>query len=777
MRNETYMKNLGESRVWKGIQKDSGDFKNISSTQAGQQLILKESLHVFELVKDWIYNGSAKTYRSELVDYFKNDDDFLLQKIAETYLFLAGSIYNSLDRLGNKSNPKTRHRKITTISKKILPDLDFNQVWRFTEVLIESSDYFSTENFVISGKKKYNTSIRYTCSLSDVILEQISNQAIKSFYPLPMRTAPIDWHIDEDGNIKGGYETFQYELVRANPVIKDYSIFSQEVFDSINYIQSTPWKINKEVVKAIEKDLEMPKKEDYVKESFPSSEGAKWDVDLKLEHNLTRKQVFDIEQARKEYREKVELYNAEMKDFESAVGKYRNVKMALQIANEFKDEVIYFPHSFDFRGRVYPIPVGLNPQGSDAIKAMLVYANTKNWTVEGMDWNFAYLASLYGDDKLPFIERRNRGIELINADYKDADEPYQFLSHQLELQKWTLDETYNPNTRIHLDACNSGSQFTSAITGDYEGCVATNVIPIYDEEGNQIRQDAYLLVADKATKLTEDKIESSESKDDRKLYNFFKELLVENGRKICKVPVMVSNYGGTTGGRADILWNIFRDLGVERKWISRKNAQLFAKIIGSSIYGVLSGGKAFEYYIQQMNNLIAKSGKSVKWVTQDGFYVRHVKNKEMKSRQISCMLPGARRKTTLAKRVYSDKLSPAKMKAAISPNYIHSLDAELLRRVALSMKKSGIKDSDWIHDSFGCHPNDANLMMDITKDEFYNLVNREPLKDLDRQLRAQVKDTKANKKELERIKMPDLGGFKVKEGDLNVLYNSEWFFS
>ncbi len=60
------------------------------------------------------------------------------------------------------------------------------------------------------------------------------------------------------------------------------------------------------------------------------------------------------------------------------------------------------------------------------------------------------------------------------------------------------------------------------------------------------------------------------------------------------------------------------------------------------------------------------------------------------------------------------------MKSAISPNFIHSLDAELLRRVALKMRDAGVVDSDWIHDSFGSHPNDVDLMLMITKKNLLN---------------------------------------------------------
>ena len=62
------------------------------------------------------------------------------------------------------------------------------------------------------------------------------------------------------------------------------------------------------------------------------------------------------------------------------MGKYRAVKMSIEIAKNYTDKIIYFPHSYDSRGRVYPLPVGLSPQGSDAVKALLEYS-------EGWIWN------------------------------------------------------------------------------------------------------------------------------------------------------------------------------------------------------------------------------------------------------------------------------------------------------------------------------------------------------------------------------------------------------
>lgn len=775
-KNELEMKNRGEARVRKTILTKDGNYKNVSSTQIGQQLLLEEALLILPEIRDWIENGSAKTYRGELREYFSNDE-ILLEKTIQSFLFLAGAIYDSLD--SNKSkNSKTRHKKIKTLKDKIMPELSFDQVWRFLEVIIDLSAYFKVESLLNYKEGSFKWNLKYVCNLSEVILGKLAIEAARAFYPMPMTEKPIPWSF-EDGVLTGGYRDYQYELVRAYPRKADYNLYSKHIFNAVNYIQSTPWVVNVPLLNQVKQDLKIPRKTDYVLSPYPDKEAAQWEIDLKDESIvLTKKEREDILAARKEFRDRVQLYNAEVSDFESALGKYRAIKLAVQVAEQYIGETIYFPHSYDFRGRVYPLPIGLSPQGSDAVKSLLLYAEVEELTERGIEWNWAYLASLYGDDKLQFDERVERGKELIDANYRDADEPYQFLSHQLELQKWMALDDYVPNTRIHLDACNSGSQFTSAITGDRAGCIATNVIPsfIENDEGLQNRQDAYLLVAEKAKELTEKMIEDAEG-DSKLTLQFLEGILKDNGRKVCKTPVMVSNYGGTAGGRADILWDMFRELGVERKWITKKNATLFSRIIGDSIQGVLNGGKAFETYIHRMNNVIAKDNGPITWTTSDGFYVVHVKNKELKAKQVSCMLPGARRKTTITKKMYSKNVSPSKMKSAISPNVIHSYDAELLRRTALKMMRQGISNSDWIHDSFGCHPNHVDKMLEITKREFCKFVRKGPLKELDRELRAQAPDTLAADKALSEIKIPHLKGFNAKEGGLDVVMKSDWFFS
>ena len=789
--NELRMKSKGESKIWNSLIKSNGKVKDISSTQLGQQILLDEALRIEDSFRTWT-NKSSKVDRVDLKRIFTErtkieinqktgedeevEDNTTLGLILQTLLFLTGSASGALDYKVSEKK-KTRHKKIKAINEKIFPEFSFELTWRVVEVIIDLSDYFQIDKSMMVINNKFSTSLGYTCTLDETIFDKLSTQALMSFYPMPMNEPPKDWKY-ENGEITGGYKSYQYDMVRVKKQFLNYGQYGQSIYDSINYIQSVPWRVNEEVLTMVQNDLRMPVKESYIKTSYPDAEPCKFHIKINDdEHGLTDEELEKLKSIRKDFQQLVGLYLGEVRDFESAMGKYRAVKMAIEIAHKYKGQTLYFPHSYDSRGRVYPIPVGLTPQGSDAVKALLEYENGETLNRNGAEWAFAYLASLYGDDKLHFEERVQRGMALMTVDYRHADEPYQFLAHQLELKKIIENPEAEFKGRIHLDACNSGSQFTSALTGDLAGCKATNVIPTIKEDGMCDRQDAYLLVSEKSKVLTKLKLSEDLQPNEKEVYELILNLLETKGRKICKTPVMVSNYGGTAGGRAELIYNMFRELNVERKFITQQNAIKMSKVIGDSIEGVLNGGKAFEKYIQKMNNMIAKKGLPIKWTTSDGFEVVHIKNKELKPKQVTLMLPNARRKTTITKKMYSNEVAPMKMRSAISPNYIHSLDAELLRRTALRMKDLGVKNSDWIHDSFGCLPNQVSEMLQITKEVFLEIMEAKPLEVLHEELRIQALYGGNTEKQLSKIEMPNLGGVDVDGGDLKILLDSEWFFS
>jgi DNA-directed RNA polymerase len=759
--NELKMKIKGENRIWQDIYSKSQNSRSVTQTQTGQKLILNEGIRLVPIIREWIDSSKKTGFGKELKQSF-GDEQLTLLKITETLLMLTSSILV----ISNKNSQSSRYSNVNLIQEKIFKEMSFDTTWRFVEVLIESCEFLTTKTHKETVNGTATTRISYHCDLPSKIKDELTTIACFAFFPEPSVEKPIDWEFTEEG-IKGGYRTYQYEMVRFRGTV-DYTKYSQNIFDAVNHIQSVPWKVNKEMIAIIKKEISFPNVEDFVKSEYPQIDPSIWD---KGKEYLTEEEVAEVAN----YFKEVEIYRAEKSDFESEVGKYRAVKLALEIAELYQDyDEIYFPHSYDFRGRVYPIPVGLSPQGSDCVKSMIDYKHGEKLNERGKQWAYAYLASLYGDDKLPFLERVSRGQELMYYDWKQAEEPFQFLSHQLELKKLEADPNYEFKGRVHLDACNSGSQFTSAMTNDIDGCMATNVTPTIID-GQQTRQDAYILVADKALSITNSSLNKKDPERKEEL-EFFRDLLQEKGRKVCKTPTMVSNYGGTEGGRSEIVWDLLREFKVDRKFITKSNAALFSKIIGQSIVGVLHGGKAFESYIHSMSAILTKANKPTTWTTSDGFHVVHVKKKEGQGTQISCLLPGSRKVTTLLKKRYLNEISARKMKSAISPNFVHSLDAELLRKVLLRTVEEGIVNTDWIHDSFGCLPNHVDKLLQITKEEFISLMQSKPLELLDEQLRSQVEKSKPNVKLLDAIKIPNLSKTN-RPFDIAQVMESDWFFS
>ena len=92
------------------------------------------------------------------------------------------------------------------------------------------------------------------------------------------------------------------------------------------------------------------------------------------------------------------------------------------------------------------------------------------------------------------------------------------------------------------------------------------------------------------------------------------------------------------------------------------------------------------------------------------------------------------------------------------------------------MEEVGIKDSDWIHDSFGCHPNHVDKMLLFSKEEFIKLVKRNPLRALDSNLRTQVSEDPNHQKVVSKIIMPRFEDCNIEE-EIDNLVDSDWFFS
>lgn len=165
------------------------------------------------------------------------------------------------------------------------------------------------------------------------------------------------------------------------------------------------------------------------------------------------------------------------------------VAQILRIANQFsKYEKIWFPYQMDFRGRIYPIPVLLQPQGSDLAKGLLRFAEGKEVDENSVKWLKIHGANVYGYDKESY-ENRIRWIDeradeiisyaenpLQNRGWTEADKPFQFLAWCFEYNDYLSNpDTFRTHIPIQLDGTCNGLQHYSALLRDPVGGAAVNL--------------------------------------------------------------------------------------------------------------------------------------------------------------------------------------------------------------------------------------------------------------------------------------------------------------
>jgi DNA-directed RNA polymerase, mitochondrial len=553
----------------------------------------------------------------------------------------------------------------------------------------------------------------------------------------PMVTPPTPW--SEANLFRGGYLS---KNVRSYPLVKGTG--SKDVADmqsrdwsriipALNALQETRWCINKKVLGVLRWSMYdrdggiagLPARDD--KPLPPAPEGYGEDEAVTNAHN---KLCFLIHSD-----------NREM------ISKRMSVLTTIAVATKFKEfDAIYFPHNLDSRGRAYPLPVFLQPQGPDYVKALLEFAD--GLPIENEEqacWLAISGANAYGNDKVSLQERvdwvrDNEDIifSIANDPTKDvrwaeASEPFQFLRFCYEWKDFT-DQGYGFTSHMvtYVDATCSGLQHYSALLRDEVGGRSVNLIPGLE------RQDIYQDVADRVIEMLMEGCDV----DPRIASN-----LIAFGidRKMTKRQVMVVPYAGQfascmTYTRAAVAERI--KAGYICPW-DRDNGDAdiahtvaLAKCIWNAIDEIVVKGKQAMHWLTKAAQAHTKlhnkmkselRDKAMTWVTPDGFVVRHCRADTKKARVVT-FLDG---RVDLTLREPSEKkLSSKDMALAVAPNFVHSLDANLLRASILRGLGIGVTQYGMVHDSFGVHAaHMASFLQTCVKPAFIDMYRRDVLKE------------------------------------------------
>ena len=156
------------------------------------------------------------------------------------------------------------------------------------------------------------------------------------------------------------------------------------------------------------------------------------------------------------------------------------------------------------------------------------------------------------------------------------------------------------------------------------------------------------------------------------------------------------------------------------------------------------------------------------WTTPSGFVVKQ-DYKKVKDNNIKTWISG--HVIHVKFHNSTDKVSVVRQKNGVSPNTIHSYDSALLHKVVCKANnpdnstEQGIYDFCMIHDSFGTHSNNAQLLADTNRSEAVKMFTPDLL-------REWLSEIKKQNPDLEFPEPPEYGS-----ADISLIRDSPYFFS
>ncbi|TPP66670.1 DNA-directed RNA polymerase [Fasciola gigantica] len=216
-----------------------------------------------------------------------------------------------------------------------------------------------------------------------------------SFHPaeLPMLCPPVPWTSTKDA----GYlmsRNYATRLIRHSnnypesiPVLNDDLDFDSKripaIFDALNCLASCPWRVNEPILDGL---IEVARAGGSRKLGVPER------VSRNPSESLCITKSMSYEERRRARRASREAWLR----FNEARSLWANELYRLSIANQYRGRVFWFPHSMDFRGRVYPCPPHFHHMGSDISRGLIVFAKGMPLGPKGLDWLKIHLVNLTG---------------------------------------------------------------------------------------------------------------------------------------------------------------------------------------------------------------------------------------------------------------------------------------------------------------------------------------------------------------------------------------------
>lgn len=547
----------------------------------------------------------------------------------------------------------------------------------------------------------------------------------------PMIVPPKPW----DGPWGGGYYS---RIPRPIPLVKRAkrgyleelaNVDMPDVYTAINTVQNTGYAVDKWTLDVIEQVWAsgvtvagLPSREPVVVPNKPH------DIDTNAE-------------ARLEWRKKAAMvYDGNIRILSKRLQLDQGLKMARRFSSE---EAIYFPHQFDFRGRIYAI-CGLSYQGPDWMKGLLKFSSGKPIeNVNAAGYLMMQGASLWGadkgslDDRMAWVEENSAAIIRAGTDplsdywWADADKPWQFLQWCHEWATFS-DRGYGFVSSFICSAdgtCN-GLQHFSAMLRDEVGGAAVNLVP-GDKPADIYRRVAEVVTAKLSSNPSDSVVTTRPPLTDAEWSRRWLSFGID--RKITKRAVMVLPYGGTQYSTREFIEEAIHERGGDTPFghITKDQdekasetdgafaASLFlAAPVWDAIGEVVIAARVAMGWLKKVASLVAAEGHPVTWRTADGFPVQQAYY-DTRTKRVELILAGVCVKLVIREELPT--ISKRRQEQGVSPNFVHSCDGTALRMYVNTAVENGIDSFALVHDSFGCVAADYETMQACLRSAFVDL--------------------------------------------------------
>ena len=404
---------------------------------------------------------------------------------------------------------------------------------------------------------------------------------------------------------------------------------------------------------------------------------------------------------------------------------------ALNMAEELaKDDEIFFPVRYDFRGRVVMRVPHLNYQGPDHAKALLKFAEEMPKECNGRTehWILVQLANTYGSklDKESFSTRVNTmksklkeveivarmndsrqefqdGLKILKQVHKTGGDCFQFAAACREYYEIFIAKTKNTTDLIvSVDCSTSGQQIASVWLKDRELASDTNVIS--NQDGKP--KDLYSRIFDRMLSLMEE--------DNKSFHLAALKSMKENGfgRAIVKAAFQGGQYGA--GEKKQ-----YQEIDAKIQSLEKENMlklmeetpsganekDMFKHYFWIALEKVCKLNTLNDYFRTVADAAFVKGLERVKIKTPIGTEL-DIEYKPAKSRQVPTFHYGesSPRKTSILKEV--DKPTPEQKEVqhknwrmSLCANTTHAMDANL---IAMALRDFPHPFTS-VHDCLGCH--------------------------------------------------------------------------